>query len=70
MKSNQKYYTDEKIVDEDNPEWTEEDFKKSVLFSALPEDLQIILKGIQRQQTPKNNKNKISLVLAQNPSFF
>lgn len=70
MKSNQKYYIDEKIIDDDNPEWTKEDFKKSVSFSALPEDLQIILKGIQRQQTPKNNKTKISPALAQNPSFF
>lgn len=59
-KNQQKQYIDEEITDEDNPEWTAEDFRKAVPFSALPKDLQIILKGIQNQKPTKSTKNKIS----------
>lgn len=57
-KNQQKQYIDEVINDGDNPEWTAEDFKKAVSFSALPEDLQIILKGIQKPT--KSTKHQIS----------
>jgi uncharacterized protein (DUF4415 family) len=43
------------LVDDDNPEWTEEDFKNAVPFSALPESLQTTLRSLKRrgkQQSP------------------
>lgn len=61
MKKNQKeQYTDEEITDEDNPEWTTEDFKKAIPFSALPNDLQRILKNIQHQKSTKITERQIS----------
>ncbi len=32
------------LIDDDNPEWTGEDFKNAVPFSALPESLQTTLR--------------------------
>lgn len=43
------------LIDNDNPEWTEEDFKNAVPFSSLPESLQTTLRGIKgrgKQQSP------------------
>jgi uncharacterized protein (DUF4415 family) len=43
------------LIDDDNPEWTEEDFKRAIPFSALPESLQrtlLNLKGRGKQQAP------------------
>jgi uncharacterized protein (DUF4415 family) len=43
------------LIDDDNPEWTENDFKRAVPFSALPESLQSTLlgaKGRGKQQSP------------------
>jgi uncharacterized protein (DUF4415 family) len=43
------------LVDDDNPEWTDEDFKNAVPFSALPESLQTTLRSLKRrgkQQSP------------------
>jgi len=43
------------LIDDDNPEWTEEDFKSAVPFSALPESLQTTLRGLKgrgKQQSP------------------
>ena len=43
------------LIDDDNPEWTEDDFKHAVPFSALPESLQtklLDLKGRGKQQSP------------------
>jgi uncharacterized protein (DUF4415 family) len=37
------------MVDEENPEWTEEDFKRAVPFSELPESLQAKLMGLRRR---------------------
>jgi uncharacterized protein (DUF4415 family) len=36
---------DPELIDDENPEWTEEDFKRAVPFSALPESLQTKLRG-------------------------
>lgn len=36
------------LIDDENPEWTEEDFKRAVPFSALPESLQAKLKAVGR----------------------
>ncbi|MDP2795450.1 MAG: BrnA antitoxin family protein [Sulfurisoma sp.] len=33
------------LSDDENPEWTEEDFKRAVPFSGLPETLQAKLRG-------------------------
>lgn len=46
-------------------ELTEEDFKRAVPFSALPEDLQAVLRGIQRGR-PKAavTKQRISIRLS------
>jgi len=43
------------LIDDDNPEWTEADFKRAVPFSALPESLQTTLLGLKgrgKQQSP------------------
>ena len=43
------------LIDNDNPEWTEDDFKRAVPFSALPKSLQtklLGLKGRGKQQSP------------------
>lgn len=31
------------LIDDENPEWTEEDFEKAVPFSGLPVELQALL---------------------------
>ena len=35
------------LIDDDNPEWTDEDFKNAVLFFALAESLQTTLGGLK-----------------------
>jgi uncharacterized protein (DUF4415 family) len=37
-------------ADPDTFEWTDEDFKRAVPFSALPEDLQAVLRGRGKQK--------------------
>ena len=59
-KNQQKQYIDEIITDEDNPEWTAEDFKNALSFSELPNDLQLILKGIQNTKPMKKTTHQIS----------
>lgn len=42
-----------KLIDDDNPEWTEADFANAVPFSALPEDVQAVLRGLgKHRQAP------------------
>ncbi len=36
------------LIDDENPEWTEEDFAKAVPFSALPAELQSLLSEPKR----------------------
>ncbi|MCK6413154.1 MAG: BrnA antitoxin family protein [Azonexus sp.] len=36
---------DPELIDEENPEWTDEMFRESVRFDALPESLQTKLRG-------------------------
>jgi hypothetical protein len=38
------------LIDDENPEWTEEDFAKSVPFSGLPLELQKLLSGERHVQ--------------------
>ena len=40
------------LIDDENPEWTDEDFKKAVAFSALPESLQATLLGLKKLRKP------------------
>jgi uncharacterized protein (DUF4415 family) len=43
------------LIDTDNPEWTEDDFKHAAPFSALPESLRATLSGLKgrgKQKTP------------------
>lgn len=37
------------LIDDDNPEWTDEDFKNAVPFSGLPKSLQKKLSAIQNK---------------------
>ena len=39
---------DPKLIDDENPEWTDEMFAKAVPFSALPAELQQLLQSIKR----------------------
>ncbi|MEI7841121.1 MAG: BrnA antitoxin family protein [Methylococcaceae bacterium] len=36
------------LIDDENPEWTEEDFKRAVTFSELPTSLQVTLKRLKK----------------------
>jgi hypothetical protein len=36
------------LIDDENPEWTEEDFASAVPFSALPSELRAILSEPRR----------------------
>jgi len=47
------------IDDIDSPELTDKFFKNAIQFSALPEDLQNILKGIQNQRPKKKTEHQI-----------
>lgn len=37
------------MIDDENPEWTEEDFARAKKFSDLPEEHQRVLKGIMEE---------------------
>jgi hypothetical protein len=39
---------DPELIEEENPEWTDEVFARSVPFSGLPEELQTLLSGRRR----------------------
>lgn len=47
------------LIDDDNPEWTEEDFKNAVPFSTLPESLQITL-GVLKRRGKQQSPTKVS----------
>ena len=50
------------IDDPENPELTEEFFKNAISFSELPENLQILLNGIQnKNKQPKKDKKSQNL---------
>ena len=51
---------DFEIDDADSPELTDEFFKNALSFSELPDDLQLILKGIQNTKPMKKTKHQIS----------
>ena len=47
--------TNQELIDDENPEWTDQDFKNSTPFTALPESLQTTLRHLKtrgKQQQP------------------
>jgi len=48
------------MIDDDNPEWTEEDFKNAMPFSALPESLQTTLLGLKEGRGKQKAPIKVS----------
>lgn len=52
------------VIDDENPEWTEADFKRAVPFSALPESLQAKLKRIPRGAQKAPLKERITIRLS------
>ena len=40
------------LIDDDNPEWTDDMFKQSIRFDALPESLKSKLSGRGKQKMP------------------
>ncbi len=49
---------------DDNPEWTEEDFKRAAPFSGLPESLRNTLSSRQRGPQKAPVKERISIRLS------
>ncbi len=50
------------LMDQDNPEWTEEMFNGSVRFTSLPESLQVKLRGRPKAAV---TKERITIRLSQ-----
>ena len=46
------------LIDDENPEWTEADFKSAVPFSALPESLRNTLSALKKRG-PQKSPTKI-----------
>jgi hypothetical protein len=44
------------LIDDENPEWTEEDFANAVPFSGLPVELQNLLSSPKREREEANSK--------------
>jgi hypothetical protein len=47
---------DPELIDDENPEWSEEDFAKAVPFSALPIDLQHRLSSPKQESEVTNSR--------------
>ncbi|HQT32334.1 MAG: hypothetical protein B7Y50_11720 [Hydrogenophilales bacterium 28-61-11] len=52
------------LIDDDNPEWTAEDFKRAVPFSGLPESLQAVLSSRTRGAQKAPTKERITIRLS------
>ncbi len=52
------------LIDEENPEWTEEDFKRAKRFSELPASLQTILSSRKRGPQKAPVKERITIRLS------
>jgi len=46
------------MIDDENPEWTAEDFKRAVAFSALSSDEQGKLRSLKRHRGPQRTPTK------------
>jgi len=51
---------DPEMIDDENPEWTDEMFKRAVRFADLPESLQTKLRSLKKPPT----KERISIRLS------
>jgi len=50
------------LIDDENPEWTEEDFQRAMPFSGLPESLQAKLRAVRgAQKAPTKERITIRL---------
>lgn len=56
------------LIDEENPEWTDEMFKQSVRFSALPESLRVKLKSPPRG--PQKAPTKVATTIRLSPDVM
>jgi len=55
------------LIDDDNPEWTEETFRAAVRFSDLPEDMQAKLRSIRG---PGKKPSKIQTAIRFDPDVL
>jgi hypothetical protein len=44
------------LIDDENPEWTEEDFSKAVPFHGLPVELQNRLSSLKKESEETNSR--------------
>jgi Uncharacterized protein conserved in bacteria len=52
------------LIDDDNPEWTAEDFARAIPFSELPESLKAVLSSRTRGAQKAPTKERISIRLS------
>jgi uncharacterized protein (DUF4415 family) len=52
------------LIDEDNPEWTAEDFARAIPFSELPESLKAVLSSRTRGAQKAPLKERITIRLS------
>lgn len=57
------------LIDDENPEWTDKDFKNSLSFSELPEELQKKLKKIGRRGRPVSDSPKQMIAFRFSPDL-
>jgi uncharacterized protein (DUF4415 family) len=55
------------LIDDDNPEWTEEMFRESVRLSGLPESLQVKLR---RMRGPGKKPSKVQTAIRFDPDVL
>jgi uncharacterized protein (DUF4415 family) len=66
MKKNPKYG----VPDAENPEWTKEDFARSVPFSGLPLSLQEKLIAMQKSRGPQKEPTKVLTSIRLSPDVL
>lgn len=54
---------DPELIDEENPEWTDEDFERAVPFSALPPDLQKTLTSAPHHIAARGQSDRVPVPL-------
>ena len=52
------------LIDDENPEWTDEDFKRAVPFSKLPESMQAKLLSLRGRPKLAVTKERITIRLS------
>jgi len=58
---------DPEMIDDENPEWTDEDFKRSVPFSGLPASLREKLRSIKGGRGPQKTPTKERITIRLSP---